>query len=125
MLNQPQDQAEAARKFNTALDEVLAHQEDHYILDVNEVLIDISYFNNEKLNGFGKVKFWREIDHQLELFDYKRISLLPSALQKAKNFEDSRKNMEEKVCFNKTTRGNNYTNFRGRQSRRHGYRGGG
>ena len=61
---------EYAIKYNKMMDKIFATKEGHYVLDVNAAFNDEVYFHsNISLNGIGAVRFWKEIDHQLELFD--------------------------------------------------------
>ena len=78
LIRKSEEDSEAEIKFNKMLDEVLTTKEGHYVLDVNAALNDEIYFHrNGTLNGIGEVRFWKEINHQLELFDQRRISLKP------------------------------------------------
>ena len=75
--------------FNSTLEEILAGKANHYIIDVNEALNDVSYFSGSALNGFGSVKFWKEIDRQICAFDKRKMSLGPIARSLAVNDSDS------------------------------------
>ena len=66
-----------ADKFNTCLMEIIQQTENHFIMDLNASMQEQSLYMNNHLNGFGRVRFWREFDRQIECFDYKRISLRP------------------------------------------------
>ena len=77
MLDVPSIDGSITHKFNTCLDEVLVTKDNHYIIDVNAELFDQAYFSRGELNGFGRVHFWKEVDNNIEEFNYKRKSLLP------------------------------------------------
>ena len=65
-------------KLNRCLEEVLSKQDNSYVLDVNAALKDGAFYTLDgHLNGAGKVKFWKEIDYQIELFEARRLSLKP------------------------------------------------
>ena len=51
-------------------------------MDVNAAMKDGAYFMLDgNLNGAGKVKFWKEIDFQIELFEARRLLLKPISVQ--------------------------------------------
>ena len=79
--------ASAARKYNRALNKMLADKDGHYVIDVNSVMKENNYFTNGQLNGTGKVQFWYYIDTQIKNFDYRRITLKPD-LPNRNNSED-------------------------------------
>ena len=65
-------------KFNDVLEEVLAQKDQHYIIDLVQVMADHSYFDmNNFINGEGAKRFWIEIDKTLENFDMKKTTLKP------------------------------------------------
>ena len=66
------------RKFNETLEGHLAGKMNHYILDVNDKLADCNFCDqNNKLNGFGRERFWMKVDRGIELFDKRKINLRP------------------------------------------------
>ena len=65
-------------KFNCVLEDRLAAEQAHYIMDVNVVVNDGKYFNvSYQLNGDGRVAYWSEVNEQVQLFNFKRITLKP------------------------------------------------
>ena len=71
------NQSSLAKKFNKMLEQTLAQKDAHYIIDINEIMFEANYFSSGSLNGAGRIRYWREIDNQIELFDYHRVSLKP------------------------------------------------
>ena len=69
----------ARSKFNKLLENALVDKHNHYILDVNQALsANPGFFSSYgKLSGSGKVKFWQELDLQLEEFNNRKRSLRP------------------------------------------------
>ena len=65
-------------KYNEALQEQISKRSKHYIMDVNEAMAEKTFFDlTNKLNGRGKVHFWKEVDTQIKLFDQRKITLKP------------------------------------------------
>ena len=65
-------------KYNDVLIEVLAQRKNHFIIDINENMADISFFDaKNKLNSYGRHNFWIQIDTQLEKFDKGAVTLTP------------------------------------------------
>ena len=65
-------------KFNNIMESHLAGKVNHYVIDISDKLADRSYCDaNNTLNGFGRQKYWQEIDRCIELFDKRRITLRP------------------------------------------------
>ena len=56
------------------LENELVDKANHYIIDVSQALsVNENYFSaHSPLSGSGKVKFWKEIDVQLEQFDKRK-----------------------------------------------------
>ena len=68
---------ESADDFNNMLEEILEKKELHYIIKLADTLNYANLFTHDHLNGEGKVKYWMEINYQLELFDTRQVSLKP------------------------------------------------
>ena len=65
-------------KFNELMNNIMANREQHYVINVNRIMDDSSYFDQfNQINEHGITRFWQQIDYHMELFDKKRISLLP------------------------------------------------
>ena len=65
-------------KYIEALQEQIRKRTRHYIIDINESMMDTSLFDMaNQLNGRGTVHFWNQIDDQIKSFDYRKISLKP------------------------------------------------
>ena len=74
----PSFQLKLINKFNNMLEDVLADNELHHIMDISESLQDRNLFmHNMELNHYGKVLFWTEIDKNIEKFEKKKASLKP------------------------------------------------
>ena len=64
--------------YNNILEDSLTGKQNMFIGDVNKAMMDASLFDrNNRLNGFGRVRFWSEIDKLVERFDKKVFSLKP------------------------------------------------
>ena len=64
--------------FNSTLDTVLSKKVGYFVLDVEQAMADVAYFDNSnKLNDYGHTVFWTEIDKQIEKFKKRQISLKP------------------------------------------------
>ena len=75
--------------FNNILERVLEKKESHYIIRVVEILDDPSYFSHNNWNGDGQVRFWSEVDHQIEMCDARKMSLKPAEDPKLETFEET------------------------------------
>ena len=65
-------------KFNRVLEDLLAKEHNHFIMDVNVAVHEAKYFSaNNELSGDGRVRYWEEIIEQIQLFDFKKLSLKP------------------------------------------------
>ena len=65
-------------KFNHVLEDRLTAEQAHYVMDVNMAVNDGKYFTAaNQLNGDGRVAYWVEITEQIQLFDFRRITLKP------------------------------------------------
>ena len=56
-------------KFNAVLEEILAGQNNHYILDVNDVMTRNCFDRYNNITNNGIITMWMEIDRQLQGFD--------------------------------------------------------
>ena len=75
-------------KFNRVLEDALADQSGHYVMDVNVAVNEGCYFTvDSQLNAAGRIKYWREVNEQVKLFDFRKLSLKPLK----KTFEVCRK----------------------------------
>ena len=73
-----QDEATVKYKFNAELEEVLSQRGNHFIMDVQRAVSNVTDFNQfGDLSGPGRIRFWNEINRQLEMFIFKDISLCP------------------------------------------------
>ena len=71
-------EAQIKFKFNSELEETLALRNNHYIMDIQWALPNITDFSQiGKLTGVGQIRFWKEINQQLELFEFKDLDLTP------------------------------------------------
>ena len=105
---------EQVTKFNKMMDEMLIAKSGHYVIDINTVLPDLSYYHeNGSLNGFGKVRFWAEVDYQIEMFDQRKLSLKPNPEAASDSQEDrsSHSNSPAKSQQQKITRTNGESLF--------------
>ena len=65
-------------KFNRILEDRLADEQSHYIMDVNMAVNDGQFFTPlNELNGDGRVRYWEEFIEQIKLFDFKQLTLKP------------------------------------------------
>ena len=64
--------------FNCILEDLLADEKGHYLMDTNMATNDLAFFTDQsKLNAEGRHRFWMELIEQVRLFDGKRLSLKP------------------------------------------------
>ena len=76
-----EDVVSVRSKFNVALNEV-ANEFQCSVLDLQSC--DECHFDlMGKLNQFGMFTYWKELNHYIELFDKKRISLAPTTHEHA------------------------------------------
>ena len=62
-------------KYNGILENLLANKQNHFILDISkEIVHPANFFRNKRINTRGKLALWKEIDKNLEDFDYRRKS---------------------------------------------------
>ena len=62
-------------KFNKGLND-LAQQRNNHLIIAPESLKDTKHFERAgKLNYWGKIQFWREIDYYVQQYDRRKISL--------------------------------------------------
>ena len=94
MINMPlvtKQMVKVRAKFNKLLENALVDKANHYIIDINQALsANQNYFAvHRQLSGSGKVKFWRELDTQIEQFDTRKRSLRPvhQEMQQDKNLK--------------------------------------
>ena len=83
-------------KFNEILEEILSARQGHFILDPNPKMLGVANFltMHGQLSGYGKVKYWCEIDKIIEKFDTYEVSLRHiSSAEKDK----SRKKIEDRM----------------------------
>ena len=74
------DRALAVRnKFNRALENALSGRRNHYIFDVNAKINQAAYFSptTKELTDDGASRFWLEIDHMVEEFEYDKEPFKP------------------------------------------------
>ena len=65
-------------RFNNILEELIVDRRYHHVMDVNAALDHANCFSpRNRLSPEGETRFWREIDQQIERFEYKKISLKP------------------------------------------------
>ena len=65
-------------KFNRILEDRLHKESNHFIMDVNVAVNEARFFTSgNELNGDGRIRFWEEVNEQLQLFDFKKLSLKP------------------------------------------------
>ena len=65
-------------RFNRILEDLLADEKSHYLMDTNVATNDQSFFTDqETLNAEGCHRFWIELIEQIKLFDSKKLSLKP------------------------------------------------
>ena len=64
--------------FNDTLMHVLAGRPGYFYINTDQAMGDSSFFGTDnKLNSYGCVEFWNEIDKQLEKFEERKINLKP------------------------------------------------
>ena len=62
-------------KFNQTMERIMSERRNHYILDVNHILRDPTFFTREnRLNGDGKVLYWKELDECIKMYDYHKLT---------------------------------------------------
>ena len=83
MINRPgNNQFHAAvlqkGRFNRILEDLLADEKGHYLMDMNVATNDQAFFTDDNnLNADGQQRFWAELIEQTKLLDSKRLSLKP------------------------------------------------
>ena len=64
--------------FNACLECLLAKKVGHFIMDVEQAMADVTFFDSDnKLNNYGRVQFWSDLDKQIEKFEKRIITLKP------------------------------------------------
>ena len=80
------EEAKAKFKFNSELKDVLSRRPNHFVMDVQRALANVTDFSQfGDLSGIGKLRFWNEFNRQLELFELKDISLKPVSKDEKEN----------------------------------------
>ena len=64
-------------KFNKGLNEVAHARKNHHILIVGSLKNNKHFKRNGKLNYWGKMQFWREVDFHFKQFDRKKTQMEP------------------------------------------------
>ena len=96
--NGTSDILKCVNTYNRIVNETLAEKQQHFVMDINDKLSDGQYYDQfNRLNSYGEMRFWREVDHQIELFDKEQITLKPKRRQTS-----NITNQEEQ--YNQTTR---------------------
>ena len=66
-------------KYNEALQEQVLKRVRYYSIDVEQEMMDAKLFDMaNNLNGRGVIRFWKEIDKQIQLFDERKKTLKPT-----------------------------------------------
>ena len=82
--------------YNEKLHEELSVRINHHILAVNNAMSDINLYDAQnKLNGFGRVRFWNKVNNIIQSFDKGQIKLIPHI----KNQQRKRRNTNHKKTF--------------------------
>ena len=77
--------------YNEKLHEALSSRLDHHIMAVNNAMLDINLYDvQNRLNGFGRIRFWSEVNKIIHSFD----KTTPSHQEPAKEEEKYRKYTE-------------------------------
>ena len=83
------DEAKSKYKFNTEMEEMLSRKTDHFVMDVQRALSNITDFTQRgDLSGIGKIRFWNEINRQLQLFEFKDVELRPTSKAEKRKMRD-------------------------------------
>ena len=70
------------------MEEMLSRKTDHYVMDVQRALSNITDFTQSgNLSGIGKIRFWNEINRQLEMFEFKDMELRPISKAEKKSIQ--------------------------------------
>ena len=69
-------------KFNLLLEDKLASKEGHYVLDASAIIKHDSFDKSGFLCADDVVAFWDDVDQQIELFDKRKIELIPRVAEK-------------------------------------------
>ena len=78
-------------EYNEVSEEMIANKPGHFIIDVNQAMLDVLYFDaSNKINDYGRVKFWTEIDQMIEKFERRLITLKPNRPGFRTNFAQRR-----------------------------------
>ena len=82
-------------------------------MDVNVAVNEARYFTaNNELSGDGRVRYWEEIVEQIQLFDFKKLSLRP--LHKDLEHQMTRFVPQQHRHEHKRSGSDRYNNFRHR-----------
>ena len=67
-------------RFNKILEALLAKKKHHYIMDVDPKINNADYFlQTNQLNGEGRVRYWKEVNECLKLFEDDKLTLAPAS----------------------------------------------
>ena len=81
MFDHPAASADPAvnirNKFNKGLNDMARSRNNHHILYTDLLNPNKHFERNGKLNYWGKMQFWREVDYYIKQFDRKKVSLNP------------------------------------------------
>ena len=84
------------------LEEILATETDAHIMNIS-TLAESNYFDySGNLTEKGQWEFWKEVNKQMKMFDYKEIELLPVKYQSRKQVQISTKAQHTKTAENHT-----------------------
>ena len=65
--------------FNEVLANLVRNKTEHYLIDIDDEMADRSLLDSaNRLNGYGRVHYFAEIDRKIEQFDKHRINLKPA-----------------------------------------------
>ena len=65
-------------RFNNILEELIAKERNHYLIDPNPAVHDTAFYSHlNLLNLDGCTAFWKEIDDCVKLFDHHKLNLKP------------------------------------------------
>ena len=64
-------------KFNKGINDMAWQRHNHHILVIESLQNHQHFERNGKLNYWGKLQFWRELDYHIKQFDRKKATLNP------------------------------------------------
>ena len=72
-----EDMCTLHHKYNDILEETLVARKNHFIMNVQAAITSTYFDRSSHFTNQGKIKFWEEVNQQLQLFDQGKLELKP------------------------------------------------